>query len=133
MTPEQLAEIEARAEAATPGVWYWEALGEHGYPQRIGNDAEVAVAETWTDPEWPPANAEFIAHARTDVPDLVAEVRRLRAAVDAALDKWRQHVGVSDEVFPMQSRCICIACDIARALAPVADPDPHTTSDEEKP
>lgn len=31
-----------------------------------------------------PEDSAFIAHARTDVPDLVAEVRRLTAALDAA-------------------------------------------------
>lgn len=33
-------------------------------------------------PDWLAADAEFIAHARADVPALLAEVRRLRAAAE---------------------------------------------------
>jgi hypothetical protein len=59
---------------------------------------------------------------------LVAERNRLRAAVDAALalhgrsriEGWCN--GCTDR-YP---------CATVRALAPVADPDPHTTSDEEQ-
>ncbi len=77
--------IKARAAAATPGPWYVERGGEHGDPfwaiaailrdpygdnsLSCGSDREVA---------------EFIAHARTDVPALVAEVERLEAALLAA-------------------------------------------------
>jgi hypothetical protein len=55
-----------------------------------------------------------------------AEVDRLRAAVDAALALHRP--------LPLDGRCrICIEepCETVRALAPVADPDPHTTSEKE--
>lgn len=88
MSPEQLAEIEARAAAATPGPW--EVAGAGGlrgtdeYFVRMGEDDaynDVAIASDIFDPiynEISKANAAFIAHARADVPALVAEVRRLR-------------------------------------------------------
>jgi hypothetical protein len=73
--------IETRANRATPGPWHL--------------DKEVDInGEVWWD-ESPVANtmywhhsqpddmhnfnAAFIAHARTDIPELIAEIRRLRA------------------------------------------------------
>lgn len=77
LSPVDLAAIEMRALMATREPWHVEYLGEHGYPQRIANDAAVLVATTYEGTQ-PAGNAEFIAHARTDVPRLIAEVRRLR-------------------------------------------------------
>ena len=65
----RLDKIEARANAATEGPWFpnrysddWEVCGEL---DDNGNPALVASEAVETD-------AEFIAHARTDVPALVA-------------------------------------------------------------
>lgn len=58
--------IEARAAAAVPG---------------------------WSRPGWSRrayADAAFIAHARTDIPALVAEVRRLREERDAVREEGRR-------------------------------------------
>lgn len=68
-TSQQLDEIEARANAATAGPWclcddYSDVLNPDGYQL-----ASYAA----------PADGEFVAHARTDVPVLLAEVRRLTA------------------------------------------------------
>jgi hypothetical protein len=55
--------IRARTDAATAGPWHGEHA-EFGY---------VTIGD------WLPADAEFIAHARTDIPfllDLVDELRR---------------------------------------------------------
>lgn len=82
MTEDELKAIEARAEAATPGPW--ETGEEVSYPGRCAGI--WPQGDTWnivtTDcgvygPEL--VDAVFIAHARTDVPALIAEVRRLRA------------------------------------------------------
>lgn len=86
MTPEHLAEIEACANAATEGPW-------HAWDRGIGYELHLGVAakcepsrcedvngefrETFKQ-----ADAEFIAHARTDVDNLVAEVRRLQDAIE---------------------------------------------------
>jgi hypothetical protein len=64
--------------------------------------------------------------APIDWAELYAERDRLRVAVDAALALHRP--------LPLDGLCrICAEepCTTVRALAPVADPDPHTTSDEE--
>lgn len=79
MTDDELDAIELRALAAAREPWHVEYLGGHGYPQRITNNAAVLVATTYEGTR-PAGNAEFIAHARTDVPRLLAEVRRLRRA-----------------------------------------------------
>lgn len=74
MDEAKLQEIEARANAATPGPWY--AGNGHPYvtTERMGFGIVVARALEGND-------CTFIAHARTDVPVLIAEVRRLTAAL----------------------------------------------------
>ena len=106
LTDERLAEIRARAEAATPGPW------EHGAPSEMTfdemrheyaaslkatldhfggdyqnrvhgvylGDSEVRVCITGIGRN-SPANAVFIASARQDIGDLLAEIERLRAEV----------------------------------------------------
>lgn len=71
MDEKTLAEIESRANAAAPGPWerYDAAL--------IGPDGR-GVARYFTEPAFI-QTMDFIAAARTDVPALVAEVRRLGA------------------------------------------------------
>lgn len=105
MTPERLAEIEARANAATQGPW------EAATGALVGDDYDEAT-HVWyrlhsPDRMWQTIgkvldneldqttieDAEFIAEARTDVPDLLAEVRRLQALA-AALGV---ETGASDE------------------------------------
>jgi hypothetical protein len=78
MTDERLAEIEARAKDATPGPW------EPEHRSVIGND--VVIVDDCATAGWDvyPANQDFIAHARADVPALVTEVRRLRAELAQA-------------------------------------------------
>ena len=73
MTTLDLEAIKARIKSATPGPW------------EVWNDREITQADTLKAfvVEQPatcrPADAEFIAHARTDVEALVAEVERLLA------------------------------------------------------
>ena len=97
--------IEARAAAATLGPWKFYTPSEHKRDFRIAAlgvlpscDAEVRVPiwnggyvcrltrshPTGADGGLPPRkeDAAFIAHARADVPALVAEVRRLRQQVE---------------------------------------------------
>lgn len=78
MTPQtgpelRLDEIEARANAATPGPW----TVSEDYSDVVGPEGDQ-LASYWN-PTSETRNGEFIAHARTDVPALVAEIRRLRA------------------------------------------------------
>lgn len=95
-----LAAIRERAEAATVGPW--EATRARGGSRLLscviapddptGDDRASAVTLDVL-----PADAEFIAHARTDVPRLLAEVERLtaevaeRRSVIAMSDRARVH------------------------------------------
>lgn len=83
--------IRQRLNAATPGPWH----GEHElYEGRelpcmeIGNYGWVCAGERApaydVDSEQGMADAEFIAHARQDIPDLLAEIDRLQAELKAA-------------------------------------------------
>ena len=76
----ELAEMLSRAKAATPGPWKSYVEGrDHtsgssfirtGPREERGEDIELSGAT--------PADQDFIAAARQDVPRLIAEVRRLR-------------------------------------------------------
>lgn len=74
MTDERLAEIEARANAATPGPWRYTLYFVMSPSQGLIADIGPGSASVNSD-------AAFIAHARTDVPALLAEVRRLREEI----------------------------------------------------
>ena len=80
LTGEQLDQIAARADAAQPGPWARYSRSDHA-SLKSSNGEMVAGTFGW---EWGgiehEADADFIAHARDDVPALLAEVRRLRAA-----------------------------------------------------
>lgn len=83
MTEEELATIEARADAATPGPWAYTPWGEdqrcgdvYSYSRRV---LTFGTADGTVDED--DANGKFVAHARADVPALLAEVRLLRRVV----------------------------------------------------
>ena len=97
-TADRLNKIEARANAATKGPW--EVLGRndvvrdaghctcgmptgvYGHEWACGAEQVAQAAEV---------DSEFIAHARTDVPWLIEQVRKRDAALRAVLelaDRW---------------------------------------------
>lgn len=78
MTPEQLDEIEERAAAATPGPW---RVDGYAIAAEVDTDSFLEVCSfrgNYADEDMP-----FVAAARTDVPALVAEVRRLREELES--------------------------------------------------
>jgi hypothetical protein len=106
MTPEEISEIEARAEAATPGPWEGSSAFRW-YPHKdvepligvLGPNDENAVC--WVPDEWDQweANNSFIAHAREDIPKLMAEVRRQKkeiTEVRGLLERARFYVWAVD-------------------------------------
>ena len=80
---ERLNEIEARANAATKGPWKPHlvdgtlVVGNGGGFVAATSNSTKGGSYYW-DWEQMEANATFIARARQDVPNLIAEVRRLR-------------------------------------------------------
>lgn len=74
--------IRARVDAATVGPW---SVAEQTHGDWFGiQDEWLALGSMFGS-----ADAEFIAHARTDVPALLAEVERLREYVVIAKDAAR--------------------------------------------
>ena len=70
---DRLAQIEARADAATDGPWTWASHRTvDGDEWAVFDPHDWALASNRDG--WTP-DAEFIAHARTDVPRLVAALR----------------------------------------------------------
>lgn len=79
MDSQRIAEIKAREKASTPGPWRYsdvacEIWNEDGDTVVGGVDSEeVSISDTDT---------AFIAHARTDIPALLAEVERLNVIAE---------------------------------------------------
>ena len=96
MNKEQLQEIKARAEAAAPGPW-----GKTGDNPMI---PDLLFGDRARE------NATFIAHARSDVPALCAEVERLRDNL-----AWLAERVISKELCPHSGVCppeadCCVRC-----------------------
>ncbi|WP_372352665.1 hypothetical protein [Streptomyces sp. KL116D] len=102
-TPLDLDAIEARATAATPGPWCtdsWEIYKGAEYEAGAEWLGETCRAGEMDDSR---ADAEFVAHARTDVPALIAEVRRLRAADDRASSAYAYFESLRSSPTPTSS------------------------------
>ncbi|MGY1579204.1 hypothetical protein [Streptomyces sp. MN13] len=89
LTDARLAEITARVEAATPGPWRtdgWEIYqgGEGEAPDLMKWIGETCRVDDYDGSR---NDADFIAHAREDVPALLAEVQRLKAELAGARER----------------------------------------------
>lgn len=93
MTPKQLDEIENRANRATEGPWVWEATSPrmNGEQWNLRISDKPGIRMVVSEYQHGPENAEFIAAARTDVPQLVAEVRRLQGQIAAVKEALSGH------------------------------------------
>ena len=92
MTDEQLAEIEARANAATPGPWRVTNGHPSGTPRAVSPvlkfDSLMRAGQPYAE------NADFIAHARADIPALISALRAAQARV-AELEKEHTRLRVA--------------------------------------
>jgi hypothetical protein len=138
MTPEALAEIRERADKATPGPWLyrpriiddWGSVraGVDGYHVAISRDGDGIGADqkamdehrkNKTDPYEP--NGRFIAHARTDIPALLALVEAKQAEVERLRnDKRRAEDTLLEVASDLQQARTTIATLVA-ASRPVVD------------
>ncbi|MFB7421589.1 hypothetical protein ACFC1L_44390, partial [Streptomyces sp. NPDC056210] len=110
MDDQRLDEILDRANTATKGPWCtdsWEIYQGAEYVPGIS----FWIGETCrgtSDLEQDRADAEFVAAARTDVPELVAEVQRLRAerhSTNEALDDAVEQLRVQrDRIAELETR-----------------------------
>lgn len=138
LTDDEIAAMEARCAAATPGPWRKEGSFDAGNGLRIAAGAkEIFVCRVdgsamraGIDGSWSRSRADasidaaFIAHARTDLPRVIAEVRRLRAMCDdyelALADKRRLarelDVAMHGEQGAAKQASLCDLVDSARQL-----------------
>ena len=131
----RLDDIKARAEAATDGPWKWDNRrvptlnGMAGSRDVYRYETEVIEADhngecgcrsaCQLDLTVGPADAEFIAHARTDVPALVAAVEAVLALHKAWAESNPTDTTVSH---------VCEACLTANGWGePVPEPFPCPT------
>jgi len=95
VSAQQLAEIQARLNAATPGKWLY---GRHGRIVVADNDSHetfVAIAEIRHPNGWARiSDGEFISHAPADVAVLVEAVKALRAALEPFAE-WARECSIS--------------------------------------
>ena len=98
MDEERLNELEKLANEATPGPWKWEALDGtmlalySGDPENSILDCERCETCVKRDRlcGWPDkANADFIAEARTAVPELITALRKARERADYWEMQWK--------------------------------------------
>ncbi|MFB7162282.1 hypothetical protein [Streptomyces sp. NPDC056242] len=104
LSPEREAEIAARAEAASPSPWFLHA----DWPGRVFSESEFnhhIARVTGTNPE---RNEAFIAHAREDVPALLAEL----AAVRTELAKYVGKEPTIAEEMEHLGRCLNAVYDL---------------------
>ena len=85
LSQNQLDEMIRRCEAATPGPWQacWEGRDQFGGESVI----LTPTGDLYLTPGRSLADHDFIAHARQDVPTLLAEVERLTQLLAAQSDK----------------------------------------------
>ena len=98
MNEQELTAIEARANKASNAPWIVESGEYSGANWMIGAVSVFLGGSAWDDKSYyvttksvhasvlegdAKTDAEFIAHAREDVPALIAEVRALRAKLEA--------------------------------------------------
>jgi len=97
ITPDELDAMEARADAATRGPWdYFSKF----VTVILGGDFDVILSEMHTQFDKYEENGVFIAAARSDVPRLVAEVRRLHeenAALLKSVAEYQRNLIETDQ------------------------------------
>lgn len=108
MDAERIEAIRGRVEAAIEGPWDRHDFGYAGeqepssivvhtgkFDWEAVRDGETVIAGMGWDAQ-ENANAEFIAHARTDVPDLLAEVERLEDLHGKVYSSWMHALNERD-------------------------------------
>ena len=109
LSERELGYIEERASSATLGPWFVRLLNDREFMTLVavstvpGSESDGSVNELESgknvaltlvqDPQYAAVsdelwdeNANFIAHAREDIPRLIAEVRRLRSLLGSGFD-----------------------------------------------
>ena len=132
LTDAELNAIQQRCDAATPGPWWVEKLVRAVLLKFLYDDVPTWIAESSERPERF-ADFAFIAHARADVPRLLAAMRAARAdaatarerALREAADVCKRH---AENHCRLGNNAMMTAAGVVRneimALAPSAPPRP---------
>jgi hypothetical protein len=83
LNADELAAVQARADAATPGPWNSLFRSKGISIESIDGSRQVALVEPTFGAGNMDTNAVFIAHAREDVPRLLATIAAMREIVRA--------------------------------------------------
>ena len=114
--------IDARASSATPQPW--EALSVPGPNANSMGYCVVEIGDREVRLDGAPGvylDANFIAHARADVPDLAAQVRALRRVATGEI-KHRYTYGCPDALDGHDRRDpLCAACKVLAATDPTVE------------
>ena len=99
MNEQRLQEIKKRADRATTGPWFcsWSTFEEF---------AKVNIEGFCITDELNDFDAEFIAHARQDVPALIAEVERLRSVIWRISDRYDISINETKEFLAGEQNAI---------------------------
>ena len=124
----RLNEIEARANAATEGPWEGIRYPDGLLGRVIASDElGVCIAEDFPDD----ADAEFIAHARTDVPDMAAAHRAvLELHVRAECPTCGSRDGEGNEFHKCDDDAYCEECDMEGYPCPTVAAIRHYLGDD---
>lgn len=118
LTEAELNAIEARCEAATPGPWKQSDCGydvcSKNIPSACDNSSRMTIARCMEGDSRPYTtaykgackDAEFIAHARTDLPRLLAAYRELKA----------ENERLENEIGAKNERLKAAAYDLGRSV-----------------
>ena len=101
LSEEELAAIEAREKTATPGPWTWDYDKIRGTELKSGDEGVLWSTMPWhdtTDIDGCAGDEAFIAAARSDVPRLLSEVRRLRQKIADMEAANREQIRRADEI-----------------------------------
>jgi len=97
MSEDLITRAETLLEGVTPGPWEWhskyrrmdgESYAEVLYPGNVKCMSHCYGGSSTIDGDNLDKDAEFIAAARTLVPELLAEVKRLREQLDGLHEEW---------------------------------------------
>lgn len=91
LNAKEIEAIRKRTEAATPGPWLSAKL--HGEWCAVNEERRI-VAEMYQDCDV--QDADFIAHAREDVPKLLAEIERLSRMLNIYASALREVESVNE-------------------------------------
>jgi hypothetical protein len=104
-----LEPIKARCAAATPGGW----RATRDALLMASGDGPLVPMDGW-----PRADREFVAHARDDVPALLAEVEQLRAQLDRLRtdldDIWQAHAAACAHLDEVQQATATLRAEKAQ-------------------